>query len=185
MARNGDRIFDADTHVGPVMEALNPFIGKDVLARLPAFDAKKKVNVHVAGGYQGHTTYTIGERSDRRKLGNAEACTDKTTLAGAPAGAGMDVALICDLRFAARSARSTEAYVKVGLLPRVVGLSRALHLLWTGDFIGAEDVEKFGLVDVVYNDDRLVQETQAFAGSLAGMPPVAVRMIKRAGYTSP
>lgn len=84
MARNGYKIFDADTHVGPVMEALNPFIDKDVLAKLPAYDAKKKVNLYVAGGYQGHTTYTIGERSYRRKLGNAEAYTDKTTFAAAP-----------------------------------------------------------------------------------------------------
>jgi predicted TIM-barrel fold metal-dependent hydrolase len=84
MARNGYRIFDADTHVGPVMEALNPWLGEEVKSRLPAWDAKKKLNVH-KGGYEGHTTYTIGERSYRRKLGNAEAYTDKTTLAGAPA----------------------------------------------------------------------------------------------------
>lgn len=112
---------------------------------------------------------------------------------GPAAGAGMDLALMCDLRFAARSARFSEAYIRVGLipgnggcyfLPRIVGAGRALELLWTGDFIGAEEAHRIGLVNRVCEDDRLMAETHAFATRLAGGPPVQQRLIKKLVYQS-
>lgn len=112
---------------------------------------------------------------------------------GPAAGAGMDLALMCDLRFAARSARFSEAYIRVGLipgngggyfLPRIVGAARALELLWTGDFIGADEAHRIGLVNRVCEDDRLMAETYAFATRLAGGPPVQQRLIKKLVYQS-
>lgn len=117
---------------------------------------------------------------------------DKPVIAavkGPAVGAGMDMALLCDLRFAGTSARFSEGYIKVGLipgdggcwlLPRAVGTSTALRLLWTGDFVGAEDALRIGLVDEVYEDDELLDAVQAYATRLAQRPPVAIRMIKRA-----
>ncbi|MEE4496232.1 enoyl-CoA hydratase/isomerase family protein [Streptomyces sp. BE230] len=110
-------------------------------------------------------------------------------VAGPAVGAGMDMALLCDLRFVGRSARFSEGYIKVGLvpgdggcwlLPRTVGTSTALRLLWTGDFVGAEDALRIGLADEVHDDEKLLDAVYAYAGRLAARPPVAIRMIKRA-----
>ncbi|GAA2124701.1 enoyl-CoA hydratase-related protein [Kitasatospora saccharophila] len=110
-------------------------------------------------------------------------------VAGPAVGAGMDMALLCDLRFAGRSARFSEGYIKLGLvpgdggcwlLPRVVGTSTALRLLWTGDFVGAEEALRIGLADEVHDDEDLMAAVYAFAARLAERPPVAVQTIKRA-----
>ena len=108
---------------------------------------------------------------------------------GPAVGAGMDMALLCDLRFAGRGARFSEGYIKVGLvpgdggcwlLPRTVGTSTALRLLWTGDFVDADEALRIGLVDEVHQDEELMDAVYAFAARLAERPPVAVQTIKRA-----
>jgi len=107
---------------------------------------------------------------------------------GVAAGAGMDMALMADIIFAARSARMGETYIRVGLipgdggawlLPRIVGMSKALELLWTGDMIDAEEALRIGLVNRLFEDERLLDETLAFASRLARGPSVAIRMTKR------
>jgi 2-(1,2-epoxy-1,2-dihydrophenyl)acetyl-CoA isomerase len=112
---------------------------------------------------------------------------------GAAVGAGMDMALMCDIRYAARSARFAEAYVKVGLipgngacwfLPRIVGVAKALELLWTGDFVGADEALRIGLVSKVCDDATLLDETLAFASRLAEGPPIQQREIKKLLYQS-
>jgi len=122
--------------------------------------------------------------------------TDKPVIAamnGVAVGAGLDMALMCDLRFAAESARFSEGYVKLGFvpgdggayyLPRLVGIAKALELLWTGDFIYAPEAERIGMVNRVYPDDRLMVETYAFAKRLAEGPTKVIQMIKRATYQS-
>lgn len=122
--------------------------------------------------------------------------TDKPVIAavgGVAVGAGMDIALMCDMRFAARSARFSEGYIRVGLvpgdggaylLPRLVGTAKALELLLTGDFVDAAEAARIGLVNQVYDDEELLDQTYTFAQRLAAAPPVAVRMIKRAVYQS-
>ncbi len=144
---------------------------------------------------------TILERKQRfGKTTHSVALTiphiDKPIIAavnGAAVGAGMDMALMCDIRLAARSARFAEAYVRVGLipgnggcyyLPRIVGVARALELLLTGEFVGAEEALKIGLVNQVYDDDKFLDFVYAYAKRIASMPPVAVAMIKRAVYQS-
>jgi enoyl-CoA hydratase/carnithine racemase len=112
---------------------------------------------------------------------------------GVAVGAGMDMALMCDIRLAARSARFSEGYVRVGLVPgdggcyflaRLVGTARALELLMTGDFVDAEEAERIGIVSHVHDDELLMAETIALARRLAAGPPVAIAMIKRAVYQS-
>jgi 2-(1,2-epoxy-1,2-dihydrophenyl)acetyl-CoA isomerase len=112
-------------------------------------------------------------------------------LNGTATGAGLDMALMADIRFAARRARFAESYIKVGLvpgdggaflLPRLVGLTKALELLWTGDFISAEEAERIGLVSKVCDDDKLMDETHAFAERLANGPSIAIRLTKQAVY---
>ena len=121
---------------------------------------------------------------------------DKPVIAainGAAVGAGMDMALMCDMRIMARSARLSEGYIRVGLvpgdggcyyLPRLVGQAKALELLLTGDFIGAEEAARIGIANHVVDDDDLIAATTRLARKLADAPPVAVRTIKRAVYQS-
>lgn len=110
---------------------------------------------------------------------------------GIALGAGMDFALMGDIRFAAESARFGETYVKVGVapgdggayfLPRLVGIPRALELLWTGDIVTAAEAEKMGIVNKVLPDAELMPYTYAFAQRLVSGATLAIRMTKRAVY---
>ncbi len=110
---------------------------------------------------------------------------------GVATGAGMDLALMGDIRYAAASARFAETYVKVGLvpgaggahfLPRLVGVAKALELFWTGDFIDAEEAARIGLVNKVVPDAELMATVRALAERIAAEPQLSIRLIKRAIY---
>lgn len=121
---------------------------------------------------------------------------DKPVIAavnGVAVGAGMDLALMCDLRLAARSAQFCEGYIRLGLvpgngacyfLPRMVGVGKALELLWTADFLSSEQALDLGLVNHVYDDADFGEQVRAFALKIAAAPPVQVRAIKRTLYQS-
>ncbi len=121
---------------------------------------------------------------------------DKPVIAalnGVAVGAGLDMALMCDLRFAAESARFSEGYVKVGYvpgdggayyLPRLIGVAKSLELFWTGDFVQAAEAERIGMVNRVFPDDKLMEETYKFARRLAQGPTKVIQLIKRAVYQS-
>ena len=107
---------------------------------------------------------------------------------GVAVGAGLDMALLCDMRFAGRSVRLSEGYIKVGLvpgdggawlLPRLVGPAKAMELLMTGDTVEADEALRLGLVNRLYGDDEVLERTQEFALRLAAAPPVQIAMIKR------
>jgi enoyl-CoA hydratase/carnithine racemase len=114
-------------------------------------------------------------------------------LRGHAVGAGLDLALMCDMRFAGTSARLAEGYIRIGmvpgaggcyLLPRLVGVPKALELLLTGDTVDAAEALRIGLVNRVYEDEVLIEETYDFAARIAATPPVAAQLIKRATYQS-
>jgi 2-(1,2-epoxy-1,2-dihydrophenyl)acetyl-CoA isomerase len=119
---------------------------------------------------------------------------DKPVIAavnGVATGAGMDMALMCDIRYAAQSARFAETYVKVGLvpgaggahfLPRLVGVSKALELFLTGDFLDAEEALRLGLVNKIFPDDALLEEVEKIARRMVRAPALTLRMTKRAIY---
>ena len=121
---------------------------------------------------------------------------DKPVIAsinGVAVGAGLDMALMCDMRIMSTSARVSEGYVKVGLtpgdggayyLPRIVGTAKALELLLTGDFIDAQEALRIGLVNRIAAPEKLAEETDRLARTIADHPPITVRMIKRATYQS-
>jgi enoyl-CoA hydratase/carnithine racemase len=119
---------------------------------------------------------------------------DKPVIAainGAAMGAGLDMALMCDLRVASEKAKLAESYIMMGLipgdggayfLPRLVGTSKALELLLTGDVLSAEEALKIGIVNLVVPHERLMEETIKLAKKIADKPPLAIRMMKRAVY---
>ena len=112
------------------------------------------------------------------------------SLNGTVAGAGAAIALACDFRVAAETARIAFLFVKVGLagadmgtaflLPRLVGLGRATELLMTGEFIDAAEAHRIGLYHHVVPGDRLALETATVAHRLACGPAEALAETKRA-----
>jgi enoyl-CoA hydratase/carnithine racemase len=119
---------------------------------------------------------------------------DKPVIAainGSAMGAGLDMALMCDLRVASEKARFAESYIMMGLvpgdggayyLPRLINTSKALELLLTGDTLTADEALKLGIVNQVVPHEHLMEETMKLAKKIADKPPLAVRMMKRAVY---
>jgi enoyl-CoA hydratase len=127
-----------------------------------------------------------------RRVFDVVATFPKPTIAainGYALGGGCELALACDLRVAARSARFGQPEVNLGILPggggtqrlpRLVGSGRAMRLILTGELIDAETAERIGLVDEVVDDDTLRERAAALADRIAGHSPVALRLIKEA-----
>lgn len=107
---------------------------------------------------------------------------------GVAAGAGANIALACDIVYAAKSASFIQAFSKIGLipdsggtftLPRLVGLNLASALMITGDKLSAEDARSFGVVYKVYEDAELMQHVLTNASGVAAMPTKAIGLTKR------
>ncbi|HDR9150591.1 TPA: 2-(1,2-epoxy-1,2-dihydrophenyl)acetyl-CoA isomerase [Burkholderia vietnamiensis] len=107
---------------------------------------------------------------------------------GTAAGAGANLALACDLVFAARSSSFIQAFVKIGLvpdsggtwfLPQRIGMARALGLALTGDKLGAEQAEQWGLIWRAVDDDTLAASVRQVANQLAQQPTLAIASIKQ------
>jgi enoyl-CoA hydratase/carnithine racemase len=111
-----------------------------------------------------------------------------SSLNGTTAGAGACIALASDIRLANEEAKIAFLFVKVGLsgadmgaaflLPRVVGLSKATELLYTGDFISATEAERIGLYNRVVPADQLAGTTRELAERLATGPALALAKTK-------
>jgi enoyl-CoA hydratase/carnithine racemase len=108
---------------------------------------------------------------------------------GVCAGGGMELAMACDVRFAAESAKFGMREVTLGIipgwggnqrLPRLVGRGRAMEMLLTGDWVTADAAARTGLVNRVFPDNELLAQARNFARKLAMTSgPVAMRLIKR------
>lgn len=112
---------------------------------------------------------------------------------GAAAGGGANLALACDLRLASDRATIGQTFNRLGLhpdwggtyfLPRLVGPSRALELIYNAEMIAAAEAYRLGLFNRVVPHDRLAGETRALATALAAKPPLALALAKRAVYES-
>ncbi len=112
---------------------------------------------------------------------------------GPAVGAGMDMASMCDIRFASETARFGMTYVRMGIipgdggcyyLPRIVGLARALDLIWTGRLFDAREALAIGYVSAVVPADQLLDYTREYALKLAKGPAVAIQQAKRLVYRS-
>lgn len=126
---------------------------------------------------------------------NAIENLSKPTIAavnGLALGGGCELALACDLRLAADTAKFGLPEINLGIipggggpqrLPRLIGAGRAKELMYLGDMIDAARAEMYGLVNRVVPAGQLMAEAVALAGRLAGKPPVALSMIKSAVNT--
>jgi enoyl-CoA hydratase/carnithine racemase len=107
---------------------------------------------------------------------------------GPAIGAGLDLACMCDIRIASDKATFAESFVKVGivpgdggawLLPRVVGMSKAAEMAFTGEGISAQEALACGLVSRVVAPESLMEEALALARKIAANPGGVLRMTKR------
>jgi len=108
---------------------------------------------------------------------------------GVAAGAGISVALACDLRMAADNSSFIEVFGRVGLvpdtgstwfLPRLIGYARAAEMMFTTEPVDAATAERIGLVNRVVPAADLMAETNALATKLAQAAPIALALAKRA-----
>lgn len=113
---------------------------------------------------------------------------------GAANGGGLALALGCEIRYAAASARFNAAFVKLGLtgcdmgvswlLPRAVGLSRSFEILLSGRLVDAAEAERIGLVTATVADERLMPRVMETARAIAANDAFSVWMTKRGAWAN-
>lgn len=115
---------------------------------------------------------------------------EKPTIAqihGPCVGAGWDIASTCDIRYGSEDCRFMVAFIRIGLfpgwggtwlMPRIMGVARAAEYLFTGDFLGAEEAYRIGVLNKIFPMDRLAEETMVLARKIADGPPIALRLSK-------
>lgn len=110
---------------------------------------------------------------------------------GPAAGGGMNMALACDIRLGCEKTLFSESFVKIGLIPdwggfnsltRLVGPSKAMELMMTGDRIKSEEAFRLGLLNQVFPSNSFKEQVKAFAQKLANGPPQTLAIIKQGIY---
>ncbi len=184
--------------------ALNATVRRELVAALDALRADPAARVVVLTG-AGEQAFVAGadvaEFGARTPAQQAEAMAERSAfeeLAAFPAptvamirgwalGGGCELALACDIRVAARSARLGQPEIRLGLLPggggtqrlpRLVGYGQALRLILTGEPVDAEEAARIGLVDLVVDDAELEARTRALATAMAAHSPLALRLAR-------
>ena len=151
-------------------------------------------------GLAGQTEIRSGEEGRRGTMGPLSlpvlriSQLEKPVIAavnGVAAGGGFGLAMACDIRIASQDARFISVFVRRGLpvewglsffLPRAVGLSRALDIMWTGRAVDAAEAERIGIVSKVVPPGDLMAEARGLAAALVKGPPIAIELIKRTVY---
>jgi 2-(1,2-epoxy-1,2-dihydrophenyl)acetyl-CoA isomerase len=153
------------------------------------------------GDLEGHPAFSDNSALNREGyLREAQQVTRRITglpkpviaaINGVAAGAGLDLALACDIRIAAEDAVFAEVFVRAGgmpdmggtyFLPRLVGTGKALELILTGDRIDAREAWRIGLVNRIVPPSEVMTRAKELATRLAGGPSDAYRFIKWAVY---
>jgi 2-(1,2-epoxy-1,2-dihydrophenyl)acetyl-CoA isomerase len=156
-----------------------------------------------AGAHLGRPgSYTPDRHFAKQPVGTFAAFTraiidvDKPVIAavrGVAVGAGLSYALACDRRFGEPSTRMSAIFIRRGLhpdcgasyfLPRLVGLSRALHMVFTGEMLDAEAAKAAGLLDELVGDGEALGAALAYAQALAKGPSVTLELARRAIHRS-
>ncbi|HSH46097.1 MAG TPA: enoyl-CoA hydratase-related protein [Longimicrobiales bacterium] len=186
--------------------ALNAVVRRELVEVLDelAVDGETRVAVITGAGEKAFVAGAdIGEFAERTPLEQREAMEGRrvfdavaafprpviAAINGYALGGGCELALACDLRIAAASARLGQPEVNLGILPggggtqrlpRLVGHGTAMRLILTGELIDAEEARRIGLVDEVVPDHQLMGRTRDLASSMARHSPVALKLIKQA-----
>jgi enoyl-CoA hydratase/carnithine racemase len=150
-------------------------------------DMRDKKGIAAGSAYDIRNGYRAGIQRIPLALYNLDVPTI-AAVNGPAIGAGCDLACMCDIRIASEKAKFAESFVKLGiipgdggawLLPRVIGMSKAAELTFTGDTINAQEALACGLVSRVVSPEQLLPEAQVLAQKIAANPGPALRMAKR------
>jgi enoyl-CoA hydratase len=186
--------------------ALNAQVRAELVAALDALrdDASVRVLVITGAGDKAFVAGAdIGEFAERTPLQQRETMTGRRVFDEVAAypkpviamvngfclGGGCELALACDIRVAADTARFGQPEINLGIipggggtqrLPRVVGMGQAMRLVLSGELIDAAEALRIGLADVVHPAAELRARTLEFARGMAAKSPVALRMAKSA-----
>ena len=130
----------------------------------------------------------VSQRQEASRLLHEMAKPTIAMINGAAVGAGLSIALACDIRLAASNARLSAGFARMALpgdyggvwmAQRLVGPAKARELYFTADFIDAEEAERIGLVNQVVPGDKLSDKTYELANRLAQGPPLALARMKQ------
>ena len=184
------------------LNALNRKMVSEILQAMQRFDADNEIHIIVLSG-KGRS-FSAGADIDEMmnddpvslELTNQFADWDQFVhikkpvigaIQGFAFGGGFELTLCCDLVIAARGAEFSFPEVNLGVMPgaggtqrltKLVGRTKALEWLWTGDRISAEAALESGIVNRIVEPEVLIEETMKLAGRLAKQPQLAIRLIK-------
>jgi enoyl-CoA hydratase len=186
------------------LNALNPAILKDLDAAITAMPATTRVVILTGAGDKAFVAgadivamQNMGAREANafcemtQGIGRKMEAANYISIAainGFALGGGLELAMSCDLLYAADTAKMGQPEVNLGVipgfggtqrLPRLVGHQLARHLCLTGDFIDAQTAKAYGLVANVFPKDQLMAEVQKIAQQILAKGPLAVSSIKR------
>ncbi|MFD1707274.1 enoyl-CoA hydratase/isomerase family protein [Siminovitchia sediminis] len=187
-----------------VLNALNRKMVYEILSAFEAYDRDEDVRVILLAG-KGRAFAAgadIEEMAEddavSMELLNQFADWDRLSLTKKPVigavhgyclGGGFELALVCDLLFAADDAQFAFPEIKLGVMPgaggtqrltKLIGKSRALEWIWGGDMHTSKEAVELGIVNRLYPKDLLFKEAIQYARLLSEKPPLAVRLIKEA-----
>ena len=150
-------------------------------------DMRDRKGLSEGGAYQIRNNYKRDIHNIPLTLYNLEVPTI-AAVNGAAVGAGCDLACMCDIRIGSEKARFAESFAKLGiisgdggayLLPKLVGMSKAAEMTFTGDMIGADEALAIGLISKVVPHESLTDEAHILAGKIAANPGHSLRMSKK------
>ena len=176
---------------------------RDHLTELDRDDAVKVVVIHGAGDKAFAAGADIGEFAARTPMEQRAVHSEpriyevvgefpKPVIAaihGFCIGGGSELALACDVRVADRTARLSQAEIRIGLIPGgggtqrlalQVGRGHAMLISCTGDFVDAEEAHRIGWVEVLVDEGKHLEKALEIAGRMARWSPVALRLAKQA-----
>lgn len=187
-----------------VLNALNRTMVREIAGALESFDLNNDVKVIVLTG-EGRAFAAgadINEMAEddsiRLELLNQFTDWDRFALIKKPVigavqgfalGGGFELALCCDVLFAAENAQFGFPEINIGVMPgaggtqrltKLMGKTKALEWLWLGEPMTAKEAEKFGVVNRLIAPEVLFEETVRFAEKIAKQPPLSLRLIKEA-----
>lgn len=187
------------------LNALNRTVRQEVMEAVDSLEHDDDVKVAILYG-KGEKAFAAGadvsEFAERthieqrevykhRRVYEAVADFPKPIIAaihGFCIGGGSELALACDLRIADRTARISQAEIRIGLIPgaggtqrlaRLVGPGQAKRIALTGDFVEAEEAHRIGLVEFLVDEGRHLEKAKEIAGRMARWSPVSLRLAKQ------
>lgn len=189
-----------------VLNALNRQMVEEIVASLEGFDRNDHVRVIIIAGNE--RAFAAG--ADIDEMANDDAITFEllnqfavwdrinqvkkpliAAVSGYALGGGFELALACDMIIASETAKFAFPEVNIGVMPgaggtqrltKLIGKTRALEWIWSGEQMGAEEAYQLGIVNRVVPQELYMEETLKFAKKLAKQAPLSLRLIKESVY---